>query len=552
MEKIFGRTQGLKPSQKKRLSHLYNRKIPPGHLLSAELARTLAELSQELNRPLSLLFDRRGRIAQVGVGDARELPIPPGPSVETRLSGWRLLHTHLHPGGLSQPDLSCLFLHRLDALAALEVRDGQPASLHLAQLSPPGAVEEDWRIWPARPYFEYLDWDLEGAVRALEEELSRQARALSLQDGTGERALLVGIDQGQGPEAELELAELAELARTAGASVVSSQLIFRPVLDPRFVIGKGKLDELLSIAYHKNAGTLIFNLELTPTQARELEAATSLKVLDRTQLILDIFAQHARTPEAQVQVELAQLRYLLPRLIGQGRSLSRLGGGIGTRGPGESKLEMDRRRLQARISYLSERLSALSHRRLESRKRRERSGLPIIGVVGYTNAGKTSLMHALAPGGEEGEDKLFATLRPLTRKGFLKGVGALLYTDTVGFIRKMPEDLLEAFRSTLEELREADLLLHVLDASTEGALERHRIVEELLRELEIEAPRLLVLNKIDVADPYEVQFLRERLGGLPTSARRQIGLEELKGEVARALQGHIQPPAWALSKSGSL
>ncbi|RTI38240.1 GTPase HflX, partial [Thermus scotoductus] len=262
---------------------------------------------------------------------AKDLPIPEGARGEWRLSGFRLLHTHLAKGGLSRPDLTVLFLNRLDSLAALEVEDGRPTTLHLAFLSPPKALEEDWRLLPPKPYFQYLEFDHRAEVEALEEELARQARVRELVDGSGERAILVGVDRGEGPEAEAYLAELAELTRTAGGVPVKKVLVFRPHLDPRYLVGLGKLEELKSLAYHENASTLIFGLELTPTQAREIEKATGLKVLDRTQLILDIFALHAKTPEAQTQVELAQLRYLLPRLVGKGKELSRLGGGIGTR-----------------------------------------------------------------------------------------------------------------------------------------------------------------------------------------------------------------------------
>ncbi|TBH17391.1 GTPase HflX [Thermus thermamylovorans] len=546
MEKIFGRTEGLKRSELKKLSNLYRRRVPKERVLTPELAQVLAGLSQEAGRPISLLLDREGRVVRVGVGDAKDLPIPDGARDERRLSGFRLLHTHLAKGGLSRPDLSVLFLHRLDSLAALEVEEGRPATLHLAFLSPPKAAEEDWRILPPRPYFQYLDLDLLAEVAALEEELARQARVRELLDGSGERALLVGVDRGEGPEAEAGLSELAELTRTAGGVPVRRVLVFRQRLDPRYLVGLGKLEELKSLAYHENAATLIFGLELTPTQAREIERATGLKVLDRTQLILDIFALHAKTPEAQAQVELAQLRYLLPRLVGKGKEMSRLGGGIGTRGPGETKLEVDKRRLQERIAHLSRKLEEYARRREEARRQRKRRGVPLIAVVGYTNAGKTTLLSALARGGEAGEDKLFATLRPLTRRGFLPGVGEVLFTDTVGFIRQMPEELLTAFRATLEEVREADLLVHVLDASEEGALGRHRVVEALLRELGVEAPRVLALAKADRAAPYDLSYLQERLGGVPVSALKGTGLSQLKEALAEALLASgVRPQAWA-------
>lgn len=565
MDKIFGRTNGLKPSEKKRLANLYNRRVGSNRLLSAELARTLAALSGELEKPISLLMDRAGRVIRVAVGDAREVPVPQSALVETRLSGYRLLHTHLSQGrtapgddgtrgngGLSRPDLSMLFLNRLDSMAALDVEQGQATRLHLALLSPPKADEEDWQILPSKPYHDYLDWDVSANVAALEEELSRQARGLDLKDGSGERAVLVGVDQGEGVQAETDLAELVELARTAGAVIAHKELVFRPRLDPRYAIGRGKVDELVSQAYHQNAGTLIFGIELTAAQARELEAASGLKILDRTQLILDIFAQHARTPEAKVQVELAQLKYLLPRLVGQGKDLSRLGGGIGTRGPGETKLEVDRRRLQDRIAELTRKLGEIAGRRRETRRQRDKAGIPLVSVVGYTNAGKTTLMQALAKKGDEGENKLFATLRPLTRRGFLPGVGEVLYTDTVGFIRHMPDELVEAFRSTLEELRDADVLLHVLDASSDGALERHQVVEELLGELGVELPRLLVLSKADRAGGYDLEFLKERLGGIAVSAVKGRGMAELKAVMADALISKgVRPAPWAYTPQDS-
>ncbi|KOX90307.1 GTPase HflX [Thermus aquaticus] len=545
MEKVFGKTEGLKKSELKRLSNLYRRRVPKERVLTPELAQALAALSQEVGRPLALLLDREGRVVRVGVGDAKDLPIPEGARGERRLSGFRLLHTHLAPGGLSRPDLSVLFLNRLDSLAALEVEAGRPTTLHLALLAPP-KTGEDWRILPPRPYFQYLDLNLLAEVEALEEEMARQARVREVLDGSGERAILVGVDLGEGPEAEAGLEELSELTRTAGGVPVKKVLVFRQHLDPRYLVGLGKLEELKSLAYHENASTLIFGLELTPTQAREIERATGLKVLDRTQLILDIFALHAKTPEAQAQVELAQLKYLMPRLVGRGKEMSRLGGGIGTRGPGETKLEVDRRRLLERITHLSRKLSEYAQRREEARRQRKRKGVPLIAIVGYTNAGKTTLLSALAKGGEPGEDKLFATLRPLTRRGFLPGVGEVLFTDTVGFIRRMPEELLTAFRATLEEVREADLLLHVLDASQEGGLERYRVVEELLKGLGVEAPRVLALSKADRAAPYDLLYLRERLGGVAVSALKGTGLKELREALAEGLlKAGVRPQAWA-------
>jgi len=527
---------------------LYRRRFPAGRLFSGELAYRLAELTEEVGRPLSLLIDRKGHVLRVAVGDAKELPLPERPWLENRLSGTYLLHTHTGEGGLSRPDLylSVLFLNRLDAIAVLETAAGRPRRAQLAHLVPPSSDEEDWRILPLRPYEAWLDFDLAGLVASLEEEFGRQARVRELEDGSGERVVLVGLDRGEGPAAEDALRELSELARSAGGVVVHSELVYRPHPDPKTLVGRGKLEELTSVAYHQNAGTLIFGTDLTPAQAREIERLTQMKVLDRTQLILDIFAQHARTPEAKAQVELAQLKYLLPRLVGRGEAMSRLGGGIGTRGPGETKLEVDRRRLQKRIQDLSKELEQIARRRREARKQRRRKGVPVVAVVGYTNAGKTTLARALAKKGEAGEDKLFATLRPLVRRGFLPGIGEVLYADTVGFIREMPEDLVTAFRATLEELADADVLLHVLDVSEEGFEERKRAVEALLSELGIERPVVLALNKTDRADPYDVELARERYGGVPVSAVKKEGLPELKEALKEALiRSGVKPAAWA-------
>lgn len=546
MNKLYGNVQGLKPSLKKRLGNLYRRRVPSERLYTAELARTMAELSTEAGKAVSLLLARNGQVRAVAVGDAAALPVPEHAYLETRLSGYRIIHTHLSGGGLSASDLSVLFLHRYDSIVALEVDDGKPLRTHLAHLVPPRSEEEDWRVYPPRPYGEYLEWDYGATLAALEEELSRQARVRELADGSGERVILLAVDDGRGPEAELHLEELAELAATAGGVVVHRELVHRATLDPRYAVGRGKLEELSQIAYHENAGTLIFGVDLTPAQAGEIERVTQLKVLDRTQLILDIFAQHARTPQAETQVELAQLRYLLPRLVGKGRQLSRLGGGIGTRGPGETKLEVDRRRINERIRRLERELERIAKQRRQSRKARRRSRTPVVAIVGYTNAGKTTLLRALTRKGDEGEDKLFATLKPLTRRGYLPGYGEVLFTDTVGFIREMPADLVTAFRATLEELGEADLIVHVLDAAAPGALDRYRGVEIQLDEMQTPAPRLLVLNKADRADPYDLLTLQDKLAAPAVSAQSGAGLTELKQLLAQklVLQG-LPAQSWA-------
>lgn len=449
----------------KALGNLYRRRIEPGRVGSPELARNLAELSNDVRREVGVLIDRRGRVISVSVADAKGTEFPDLRMGENRLSGFHLLHTHPRGGALSKGDLSTLFLKRLDAVSAIEVRnEGQAGLVHTAHLTPPGTVgeEEDWRILPPVPAFQIDEFDLGAQVQALEEEIARAART-RVAKKDHERAILVQIDQGEF-DAEDRLDELAELARTAGAEVVHRELVFRRNLKPGTLVGAGKLEELTSRAYHLDADLLIFGQELGAAQAREIEAATGLKIIDRTQLILDIFALHAQGVESRLQVELAQLRYMKPRLLGRGGPVphrrgggSAGGGAIGTRGPGETKLELDRRRINDRLSFLEKQLEGVAQRREERRKGRERNAVPVISIVGYTNAGKSTLLNAFTHAAEEprrvlAENKLFATLRPTSRQGYLEGIGPVVLTDTVGFIRDLPKDLTRAFRSTLEEI----------------------------------------------------------------------------------------------------
>jgi GTP-binding protein HflX len=542
----------LKPNQIKRLSNLYRRKVPPETALTFELAKSMAELTLELRRLVSVLIDRRGRVVTVAVGDASDTPLPRlAGEAENRLYGLRLVHTHLKNGGLTQSDLSTLFLNRLDAIVAVDVREeGASASVgnaHLAQIAPPTSHHEDWLLEKPTSVRMLESRNILETIRALEEELARSHGAREVKRTSAERAVIVGLDTGEGSfESESRLEELAELTRSAGATVAYKSLQHRTSADPRTLIGRGKLQELVSIAYHEDADLLIFDRELTPAQAREIEKETKLKVLDRTQLILDIFAQNARGREAQVQVELAQLHYQLPRLTGRGQAMSRLGGGIGTRGPGETKLEVDRRRIRDRIARLEEAVGEISQRRHEARKSRTSAKTPVVALVGYTNAGKSTLFNALAKEQVVSKDQLFATLRPTTREGWLPALGEwgdkVLYTDTVGFIRDLPETLINAFRATLEELHDADLLLHVVDGASSGAPDRVEAVERILDELGIELPRLIVLNKADLAEASEMQALQTRFEALAVSAVSGDGLDELKAQLARALEGSAHQP----------
>ncbi len=528
--------------------------MPPDMPANAELLRAMGELSLESNKLVSVLVDRRGRVITVSVGDASDTPLPPvHGEAETRLYGLRLIHSHLKPGGLSSGDLSKLFLNRLDAVVAVDVGhnargDVELGEAHFAMIAPPTSEVEDWIIEPAMSMRELESIDMLERIRALEEELSRASSVREVKRSSSERAVLIGLETGEGLlEAESRLEELVELASTAGAVIAYKAMQQKSSPDPRTLVGGGKLQELVSKAYHEDADLLIFDRELSPAQAREIEKATQLKIIDRTQLILDIFAQNARGREAKVQVELAQLNYQLPRLAGRGNALSRLGGGIGTRGPGETKLEIDRRRIRERITVLEKAVQEISQQRSQTRKARTSSSVPVIALVGYTNAGKSTLFNRLAKADALSQNKLFATLRPTTREGWLPGLGEwgakVLYTDTVGFIRDLPDELVNAFRATLEELHDADLLLHVVDGANPGAPDRVDAVNRIMDELKIEVERVIVINKADLAEPNSLGQLKERYSARAVSAVTGEGLDELKTLLAELLskpQVHAQ------------
>jgi len=532
--------------------------VAPEAALSNELARAMGELALEMNRGVSLLLDRRGRVITVAVGDAGETPVPElHGEAEARLYGLRLVHTHLKPGGLSPSDLTTLFINRLDAMVAFDVAavsggKGAGAGLqvgpaYLAFVAPSGADEEDWLVEEPMSIRDLENVDILARIRALEEEIERETGAREAVRSSAERAVLVGITGRDGAyESESRMAELAELVRSAGAVVAASSLQQKRTPDPRTLVGEGKLQELVSLAFHEDADLLVFDRELAPAQVREIEAFTKLNVLDRTQVILDIFAQNARGREAQVQVELAQLHYQLPRLAGRGTAMSRLGGGIGTRGPGETKLEVDRRRIRDRIASLESQVDDISKRRGQTRKARTVSGTPVVALVGYTNAGKSTLFNALAKSDVVARDRLFATLRPTSREGWLPDLGLwggkVVFTDTVGFIRDLPEELVNAFRATLEELHDADVLLHVVDGAAPGAPDRVDAVQRILDDLELEPPRLIVLNKSDQADQVHIAELSERYDAVTVSAVTGAGLDDLRAALTAQLESASERP----------
>ncbi len=532
---VYGHTTGLSPSELRALERLYRRRVPADYLITHELSRELARLSHELNRQIGLLINRRGEIEYVILGDYHRIVIPEitrARKSEGRLKGLRCIHTHLAHEGLDQDDLLDLAFLRLDAMSALEVTEGGlPGKIHTAYLLPRREENGYYGYLPAVYPWELKD-DFRDFIESLEEELER-VRPLKEVSDREDRALLVAIYNGPKFEVEERLAELRELARTAGVSVVGEVVQRRPRPDPRYVVGKGKLSELIIQAMQASANLLIFDGELTPSQVRALTEITDLRVIDRTQLVLDIFAQRARSREGKIQVEMAQLRYMLPRLRAKDDAFSRLTGGIGGRGPGETKLEVDRRRIRERIARLERELREISAQRELRRKRRKRHGLPVVAIIGYTNAGKTTLLNTLSREDLLAEDKLFATLDPVSRRVRLPDGQVALFTDTVGFIRDLPRDLKKAFRATLEELYSADLLLHLVDASHPHFEEHIQAVEALLEEMDLMGvPRLLVLNKIDLLPPEEVRALATRYQAETISALRPETLPPLLQKVA--------------------
>jgi len=425
---------------------------------------------------------------------------------------------------------------RLDLIVAIEVLpDGLPGKTHLAYLVPTDQVRWTTETFP-NPH-EMRENPLH-LIELAEAQMRRQITGI-LTEGVP-RAMLVGITGPSAEQAEESMFELAELARTAGLQVTSTYLQKRARPDPRTIIGQGKLRDLSIDALDQAADTLVFNQELSPSQLRAITDETELKVLDRTMLILDIFAQHARSRGGKIQVELAQLRYLLPRLVGKGTALSRLAGGIGTRGPGETKLEVDRRRIRQRIGKLEKDLGHLTRERKTRRKRRGADQRPIVSIVGYTNVGKSTLLNALTNATEIAENKLFATLDPVSRR-LTTAEGALcVLTDTVGLIHDLPPELEKAFAATFEEIGDADLILHLADASAENLGDQIVTVEETLESLGLDSiPTMLVLNKADLVDKSVLPNLQRRYNALTISALERESLGKLLGEMKERL-GRIQ------------
>jgi GTP-binding protein HflX len=548
MKRIFGNTAGLKPSQVRRLENLYRRRTPPEFLVTPELARDVSQLSHEIRRQIGLLVDRQGRIVYVVVGDTRRIVIPATEDYRAapgRLNGLRCVHTHLTNEPLNRDDLTDLALLRLDLMAAIgQSAEGYPHAVHVAHLLPGVSDRLPHRqLPPLAPGA--LDIDCAAMIRALEDELERVVSGRAA-GASPDRALLVSVSSASRRRTEESMAELKELARSGGTEVIGSVIQYRDPVDHRFLVGSGKLQDLAIHALQGGATILIFDQELNPSQIRSITDQIALKVIDRTQLILDIFAQRARSREGKLQVELAQLKYLLPRLVGKGTALSRLAGGIGGRGPGETKLEVDRRRVRKRISQLEDALEEVRRHRRQLRAQRDKKQLPVISIIGYTNAGKSTLLNSLTKSRVLAESRLFATLDPSSRRLRFPRDIEVIITDTVGFIRDLPQDLMVAFRATLEELEVADLLLHVIDISNPRVEDQIQAVESILADLHLDRKATLkVLNKQDLAAPERVDALCRRHGAVAISAVDTATLAPLVERMQSLIAGMAVPAAEA-------
>jgi GTPase len=498
-KQLYGNIEGLRNTQIKLIENLYQYQTLPEYLADPELVRNLVRLSYEIKRQIGILIDRNGKTIHIIVGDAQGIVIPvisdfmvhPG-----KLKGLRLIHTHLKEDPLTRDDLTDLALLRLDYIAAICIGpDGEPGLLYSAHILPDEDSDPYKILTPLT--VEDLKINCLSQILALESELSRKNSLYRPESGK-ENAFLINAVTFDQKDTAASMDELKELCKTSHINVIGTVIQKRKFIDPKYVIGKGKLSDIVIQAIQKHATLLIFDRELSSSQIRSITDFVEMKVIDRTQLILDIFAKQAKSREGKFQVELAQLEYILPRLITKNTAMSRLTGGIGGRGPGETKLEINRRRVRERIDRLKTEILKIRKQRRQQKSMRNKKGLPVISIVGYTNAGKSTLLNTLTQSSITAANRLFATLDPSSRRlRFPKDVEVII-TDTVGFIQNLPKDLMEAFHATLDELMDADVILHVIDISNPRYKQQKETVEKILKDLKLNTiPTLFVFNKTD-------------------------------------------------------
>jgi len=499
---VYGNTAGLRNTQIKRIENLYTVKSPPEFILTPEIAMELVDISHEIRRQIGLMVGRNGKIICVIAGEPHRIVIPvtsdymAGPG---RLKGLRCIHTHLTEETLTRDDLTDLALLRLDYITAICIKpDGRPGNVYSAHVLP-GETAEPYQILP-KASIDQMEIDCQAQIFALELELAKK-NARHKPDTGQENAFLINATTKNPKEAYASFEELKELCKTSKIRVIGNAIQRRQKIDPKFVVGKGKLSSLVIKAIQNHATMLVFDRELSPSQIRSITDFVEMKVIDRTQLILDIFAKQAKSRDGKFQVELAQMEYLLPRLITRNTAMSRLTGGIGGRGPGETKLELNRRRVRDRIGRLKKEIIKIRKQRTQQKSRRKRKSLPVISIVGYTNAGKSTLLNTLTQSNIIAANRLFATLDPSSRRLRFPRDTEVIITDTVGFIQNLPKELMEAFHATLEELSEADIILHVVDISNPRYMQQKESVEKILTELDLDKiPTLYVFNKLDQVD----------------------------------------------------
>lgn len=528
-KKLYGNTSGLRNTQIKKIETLYNFSTASEDLIDLDLAHLLVELSHGIRRQIGLLIDRNGRVIYVLVGESHRIIIPVTSgymAIPGKLKGLRLIHTHLKDEPLTRDDLTDLALLRLDYISAICIEpDGKPGPVYSGHILP----DEDsvpYQVLDVSTIYE-TTIDCQAQILALESELTRK-NSLHKPETGRENAFLINATTSDPKKTWASLEELKELCKTSRINVIGTAVQRRKTIDPKFVVGKGKLSNLIIQAIQKYATLLVFDRELSSSQIKAITDFVEMKVIDRTQLILDIFAKQAKSREGKFQVELAQLEYLLPRLITKNTAMSRLTGGIGGRGPGETKLELNRRRVRDKVNRLKKEITKIRKQRYQQKARRKRKNLPIISIVGYTNAGKSTLLNTLTQSKIIAANRLFATLDPSSRRLRFPKDTEVIITDTVGFINDLPKELMDAFHTTLEELSDADIILHVIDISNPRYRQQQESVEKILKKLKLDTiPTLYVFNKIDRIDldSFDDKWLLNQ--GIPVSATQKQSLTPL-------------------------
>jgi GTP-binding protein HflX len=501
-KRLYGNLAGLRNTQIKQIESLYDFTTSGEYILDSQAAHTLVTLSHDIRRQIGLLINRAGKIICVIVGEPHRVMIPVTDgymALPGKLKGLRLVHTHLKDEPLTRDDLTDLALLRLDFITAICIgQDGRPGPVYSGHILP-DEENAPYQVLPVSSV-DHLDVDCLDQILSLEKELTRHNALYKPESGL-ENAFLINATTSTPQEAWESMEELKELCKTSRINIIGAAVQRRQTIDSKYVVGKGKLSSLIIKAIQKHATLLIFDRELTPSQIRSITDFVEMKVIDRTQLILDIFAKQAKSREGKFQVELAQMEYLLPRLITKNTAMSRLTGGIGGRGPGETKLEINRRRVRDKINRLKKEILKIRKQRQQQKSKRKRKGVPIISIVGYTNAGKSTLLNTLTQSKIIAADRLFATLDPSSRRLRFPKDTEVIITDTVGFIQNLPKELMEAFHATLDELADADIILHVIDISNPRYSQQKTSVERILKQLKLDTiPTLHVLNKIDRVD----------------------------------------------------